>query len=374
MTTPSDPLPEVPSPSVTVYGAKVAPAGAVQLPRPGPTDPRDSTDRDLALRVLEQLRKAIATVIVGYEDVARILAIALITEGHVLVEGVPGLAKTYLARSFARALDLSFRRIQFTPDMLPSDILGTVVLNPREQQFEFRPGPIFTNVILADEINRAPPKVQSAFLEGMQERQVTIDGKSYPLPRPFLVIATENPIEQEGTYPLPEAELDRFLFRWLLDYPSAEDERQILRSRTGREPVSPVGLIPADEIDRLRELVPQVYVSEDLIRYIATIIRTTREDPAVQVGASPRAGIHLLHAGQAAALFAGRNYVIPDDVRDLVLALLNHRLVLRPSALAGKSSRSGWGGSLERISETIQTILTSVEVPRAARVDTWGRP
>ncbi|MCI4352729.1 MAG: AAA family ATPase [Thermoplasmata archaeon] len=374
MTTPSDPPPTVAPATVALEGGKAGSAEPLRGTESGPTDPRDPADRDLALRVLDRLRRAIGTVIVGYEDVVRILAIALITEGHVLVEGVPGLAKTYLARSFARALDLSFRRIQFTPDMLPTDILGTVVLNPREQQFEFRPGPIFTNVILADEINRAPPKVQSAFLEAMQERQVTIDGKSYPLPRPFLVIATENPIEQEGTYPLPEAELDRFLFRWLLDYPSAEDERQILRSRRGQEPESPVGLIPRDEIDRLRGQVPQVYVSEDLIRYIAAIIRATRKDSTVQVGASPRAGIHLLHAGQAAALFAGRTYVIPDDVRDLVLALLNHRLVLRPSALAGRSSRSGWSGSLDRISETIQTVLASVEVPRAARVDTWGRP
>lgn len=324
--------------------------------------------------VLERLQQAIASVVVGYEDAARTLAIALITEGHVLVEGVPGLAKTYLARAFARALDLAFRRIQFTPDMLPADILGTVVLNPREQQFEFRPGPIFTNVILADEINRAPPKVQSAFLEAMQERQVTIDGKSYPLPRPFLVIATENPIEQEGTYPLPEAELDRFLFRWLLDYPTEENEREILRTRAGPEPESPVGIVSREEIDALRGLVPTVYVSEDLIRYIAAIIRATRDDPAVLVGASPRAGIHLLHAGQAAALFAGRNYVIPDDARDLVVALLNHRLVLRPSALTSGSSRDRWGGSLSRISETIQAELASVEVPRAARVETWGRP
>lgn len=334
----------------------------------------NGTGRPLAVDVLDRLQKAIATVIVGYEDAARVLAIALMTEGHVLVEGVPGLAKTYLARSFARALTLEFRRIQFTPDMLPADILGTVVLNPRDQQFEFRPGPIFTNVILADEINRAPPKVQSAFLEAMQERQVTIDGKSYPLPRPFLVIATENPIEQEGTYPLPEAELDRFLFRWILDYPNEEDERQILRSRSGREPLSPGGVVSREEIDSLRAGVPAVYVSEDLIQYIASVIRATREDSSVLVGASPRAGIHLLHAGQAAALFAGREYVVPDDARDLVVALLNHRLVLRPSALTSGSSRDRWGGSLSRISETIQAEVASVPVPRAARAETWGLP
>jgi len=374
MTAPSNPVTDLPVATVPTAPAQDPPAGAVPASGGGPLGALDVAGRPLALNVLNRLQKAIATVVVGYEDAARILAIALVTEGHVLLEGVPGLAKTYLARSFARALDLSFRRIQFTPDMLPADILGTVVLNPREQQFEFRPGPIFTNVILADEINRAPPKVQSAFLEAMQERQVTIDGKSYPLPRPFLVIATENPIEQEGTYPLPEAELDRFLFRWLMDYPSEEDERRILRSRSGPEPESPVGLISREEINTLRAQVPQVYVSEDLIRYVAAIIRVTREDPAVQIGASPRAGIHLLHASQAAAIFAGRGYVIPDDARDLVVALLNHRLVLRPSALTAGASRDRWGGSLSRISETIRAEVASVAVPRAAQADTWGRP
>lgn len=371
MTGPSDPAPAIspaanPSSPMDDGTSAAAPEnGATNASPPG---------LPLAVDVLERLQRAIASVVVGYEDAARILSIALVTEGHVLVEGVPGLAKTYLARTFSRALDLQFRRIQFTPDMLPADILGTVVLNPRELTFEFRPGPIFTNVILADEINRAPPKVQSAFLEAMQERQVTIDGKSYPLPRPFLVIATENPIEQEGTYPLPEAELDRFLFRWILDYPTEEDERQILRTRSGPEPESPIGIVRKDEVDALRAQVPQVYVSEDLVEYIAAIIRTTREDKQVQIGASPRAGIQLLHAGQAAALFAGRGYTIPDDVRDLVVALLNHRLVLKPSALTSGTTRDRWGGKLSRITEAIQAELTAVPVPRATRVETWGRP
>ena len=371
MTSPSDPAPAVPpiadpaTPAVSTSAGIPPTRDAISAGAPSVT---------LAVDVLERLQGAIASVVVGYEDAARILSIALVTEGHVLVEGVPGLAKTYLARTFARALALQFRRIQFTPDMLPADILGTVVLNPRDQSFEFRPGPIFTNVVLADEINRAPPKVQSAFLEAMQERQVTIDGKSYPLPRPFLVIATENPIEQEGTYPLPEAELDRFLFRWILDYPTEENERQILRSRSGPEPQSPVGVVQLPEVEALRAQVPQVYVSEDIVQYIASIIRTSREDASVQIGASPRAGIHLLHAGQASALFAGRNYVIPDDARDLVVALLNHRLVLKPSALTSGTTRDRWGGKLSRITEAIQAELTSVPVPRATRVETWGRP
>jgi MoxR-like ATPase len=374
MPSPSVPAPAAPSASVPGTPAPSSPTGTAMGPETPLAGGAENSRLPLAVDVLERLQKAIGSVVVGYDDAARILAIALVTEGHVLVEGVPGLAKTYLARSFARALDLQFRRIQFTPDMLPADILGTVVLNPRDQTFEFRPGPIFTNVILADEINRAPPKVQSAFLEAMQERQVTIDGKSYPLPRPFLVIATENPIEQEGTYPLPEAELDRFLFRWILDYPTEDDERQILRTRSGVEPQSPIGIVHREEVDALRAEVPQVYVSEDLIRYIAALIRATREDPAVQIGASPRAGIHLLHAGQASALFAGRGYVIPDDARDLVVALLNHRLVLRPSALTAGTTRDRWGGKLSRISETIQAEIASVAVPRATRVDTWGRP
>jgi MoxR-like ATPase len=374
MTSPSNPAPADSVPLRASGAAGLGSAAGGSGTGEGASGSVSVQERPLAVEVLDRLQRAIGSVVVGYEDAPRILAIALLTEGHVLVEGVPGLAKTYLARSFARALDLAFRRIQFTPDMLPADILGTVVLNPKDQSFEFRPGPIFTNVILADEINRAPPKVQSAFLEAMQERQVTIDGKSYPLPRPFLVIATENPIEQEGTYPLPEAELDRFLFRWLLDYPTEEDERQILRTRSGPEPQSPLGTISREEIDVLRSQVPQVYVSEDVIRYIATIIRATREDGSVQVGASPRAGIHLLHAAQAAALFAGRRYVVPDDARDLVVALLNHRLVLRPSALTAGTTRDRWGGTLSRISETIQAELASVPVPRTARADTWGRP
>ncbi len=325
-------------------------------------------------RILERLRSAIGSVVIGYDETIRLLGIALATEGHVLLEGVPGLAKTFLVRSFARTLDLSFRRIQFTPDMLPSDVLGTVVLNPKEQQFEFRPGPVFSQVVLADEINRAPPKVQSAFLEAMQERQVTMDGRTYPLPRPFLVIATENPIEQEGTYPLPEAELDRFLFREILAYPTAEAERTILRSRVGAEPEAPVGIVSPDEATALRRLQAEQYVCEDLVEYIAAVVRGSRAHPEVAIGASPRAGIHLLHAAQAAALFAGRHYVAPEDVRDLVFPLLNHRLLLRPGALARESSRSGDGGSLARMRRVVAETVARVEVPRSARAETWGRP
>ncbi len=209
-----------------------------------PVDPR---------KVLSSLQTAIGGAVVGHEDLVRSLAIALVAEGHVLLEGVPGLAKTYLVRTFAKTLNLEFRRIQFTPDMLPADVMGVIVLNPKTQGFEFRPGPIFANVILADEINRAPPKVQSALLEAMQERQVTMEGHTYPLPSPFIVIATQNPVEQEGTYPLPEAELDRFLFRLIVDYPSEEDEIKLLTQRASEMVLEPtMSIVDPEEIAQMQ--------------------------------------------------------------------------------------------------------------------------
>ena len=279
------------------------PAARPEASAPASGDASPNEDLAPAAAILDRLQSSIGREVIGYAPVVRALANALLANGHVLLEGVPGLAKTYLVRSFAGSLALSFRRIQFTPDMLPSDILGATVLNPKDRSFEFRPGPIFANVILADEINRAPPKVQSALLEAMQEGQVTIEGQTHPLPRPFMVIATQNPIEQEGTYPLPEAELDRFLFRWILDYPSATDEVTILRTRgdvDAEQSGAPV--ITAEELERLRALPGQVFVAEDLFRYITRIVRGTREDPRILVGASPRASVHLLNAAKAAAV------------------------------------------------------------------------
>jgi MoxR-like ATPase len=315
--------------------------------------------------ILERLQAAIGREVIGYAPVVQALTDALLAEGHVLLEGVPGLAKTYLVRTFAHSLDLSFRRIQFTPDMLPSDILGATILNPRDGSFEFRPGPIFAQVILADEINRAPPKVQSALLEAMQEGQVTIEGQSHPLPRPFMVIATQNPIEQEGTYPLPEAELDRFLFRWILDYPSSEDEVTILRTR-GDVPEDAIRppVVMSDELERLRTLPGQVHVSDDLFLYITQIVRETRQDPRILVGASPRASVHLLNAARAAAVLDGRGYLIPDDVRDFALPVLSHRVIVKPEALTLSAQRGGVG----RVTETVRTILAEdldrIDVPR----------
>ncbi len=317
-----------------------------------------------AMEVLHRGQSNIGGVVIGYEGVVRALLVALVASGHILLEGVPGLAKTYLVRSFARSLALSFRRIQFTPDMLPADILGTVVLDPRTQMFEFRPGPIFANVVLADEINRAPPKVQSALLEAMQERQVTVEGVSYPLPSPFVVIATENPVELEGTYPLPEAELDRFLFRILLGYPSAENELRLLKQRTvTNDPTLSEGVLGAPALLALRDQSQAIFVHDDLLRYIAALLRETRSDPRILSGASPRAGVQLLMAVKAAALFSGRHFVIPDDVKDLAFDVLNHRLVLRPEVLALQSGSGGKDDGGRTLQEVVFALINKVAVP-----------
>jgi len=314
-----------------------------------------------------ELRTSIAREIVGYEDVVRALTIALISEGHILLEGVPGLAKTQLVRAFSQSLRLSFRRVQFTPDMLPSDILGATVLRPKDQAFEFRPGPVFANVILADEINRAPPKVQSALLEAMQERLVTLDGVSHPLPSPFLVIATQNPLEHEGTYPLPEAELDRFLFRWLMDYPTAENEVRILKTRSlpPADQTAVAVLGPAD-VDHVRELHGQVFVHDDIYAYLANVVRQTRADRRLLLGASPRASVQFLRAARAAALLDGRSYVLPDDIRDLVFPVFNHRVIVRPEVLgrtAGVGGSTGAVGQIGQITQILADDLDAVDVP-----------
>lgn len=316
--------------------------------------------------LLDRLEATIGNAVVGYTDAVRALAIALLANGHVLLEGVPGLAKTYLVRTFSNALDLSFRRIQFTPDMLPTDILGVTILNPVDQRFEFRPGPVFANVVLADEINRAPPKVQSALLEAMQEGQVTVDGRTYALPSPFMVIATENPIEQEGTYPLPEAELDRFLFRWVLNYPSHDEEMLILTSRDRVDASGPAApVVPAREVERLRKAVREVYVSPELVAYLTRVVRETRQDPRVVLGASPRASVQFLFAARAAALLDGRRYVIPDDIRSLAFGTLNHRVFARPEALLQDGNTSGASlGAHGRLRHLLRDELDRIEVPR----------
>jgi len=342
-----------------------SPAVRPSDPPPAPASVASGSVGAGAAEILERLQAAIGREVIGYAAVVRALTDALLADGHVLLEGVPGLAKTYLVRSFARSLDLSFRRIQFTPDMLPADILGATVINPKDHSFEFRPGPIFAHVILADEINRAPPKVQSALLEAMQEGQVTIEGESHPLPRPFMVIATQNPIEQEGTYPLPEAELDRFLFRWILDYPSADDEVTILRTRDDvPEDAARTPVVTVDELDRLRALPSQVRVTDDLYQYITQVVRETRQDPRILVGASPRASVHLLNAARAAAVLDGRRYLIPDDVRDFALAVLSHRIIAKPEALTLSAQQSGVGRVADAVRAILAEDLGRIDIPR----------
>jgi MoxR-like ATPase len=340
-------------------------SGAPSPPPPLSPPPAVPASPGDPVEMLRRVSDAIAQQIVGYQDVVRALSTALVAEGHILLEGVPGLAKTQLVRTFAETLQLSFRRIQFTPDMLPSDILGATILRPKDQQFEFRPGPIFANVILADEINRAPPKVQSALLEAMQERQVTLDGVSHPLPIPFIVIATQNPLEHEGTYPLPEAELDRFLFRWIMSYPTAENEVEILRSRTRAATARGAGsvLTPAD-VERLRALHREVFVHDDLFRYLAAVVRQTRADKSLLLGASPRASVQFLMAVKAAALLDGRSYVIPDDVRRLAFAVFNHRVIVRPEVVSRAAPGSGATGTGGPLANLLAQDLDAVDVPR----------
>ncbi|MCI4329473.1 MAG: AAA family ATPase [Thermoplasmata archaeon] len=336
---------------------------APSAPRPNEPGPSSPSSSD-APTVLDRLTRSVGESVIGYDAVVRLLTVALISEGHVLLEGVPGIAKTMLVRRFSSALSLSFKRIQFTPDMLPSDIVGTVVLNPVSQEFEYRRGPVFANVVLADEINRAPPKVQSALLEAMQERQVTVDGVGYPLPRPFIVIATENPIEQEGTYPLPEAELDRFLFRILMGYPSEADERTLLERHTRTQIAEATGLLlDAGTLDRLREEALGVAMTPEILNFVMQIIRGTRNDARILMGASPRAGVQFLRATKAAALLAGRSYVTPGDVKSVVFDVLNHRILLHPDLLAQRYV-TGRNGVEPLLREVLEKRAEEVPAPR----------
>lgn len=303
-----------------------------------------------------RLNAEVSKVVVGQRMTSEILLAALLLGGHVLLEGVPGVAKTLLARAFARATGLGFGRIQFTPDMLPADVTGTMSI--RGGELVFRPGPLFANVVLADEINRTPPKTQSALLEAMQEGQVTVDGTSRPLPAPFLVVATQNPIEYEGTYQLPEAQLDRFLMKVQVGYPTEEQERELLqldRSGVASTTLDRVEAITeAQELLATRARLDSITVSEEIVAYVAAIVRATRSLPAVEVGASPRAGVHLLAAAKATAAMNDRDFVIPDDVTAMSPYVLTHRLVLRPEAEIDSY----------RAADAVTSALASVPVPR----------
>ena len=314
--------------------------------------------------ILARLTTRVAETIVGYDSVVRLLTVALVTQGHVLLEGTPGIAKTMLVRRFSESLALNFKRIQFTPDMLPSDIVGNVVLNPVSRQLEYRPGPIFANVVLADEINRAPPKVQSALLEAMQERQVTIDGVGHPLPDPFIVIATQNPIEQEGTYPLPEAELDRLLFRVLMGYPTVEQERTLNRIHSrGSAVTEGAPILDGRHLSVYREAANRVRLSDEVLSYLVELVRATRADRRILVGASPRAGVQLSRAAKAEAMFSGRDYVIPDDVKSVAFWVLNHRVTLRPELVAQHYAEGGIGNE-PALRAVLEDLFNKVPAPR----------
>jgi len=300
--------------------------------------------RELRDRIAREVAKAT----VGHEEPLELLLAAAAVGGHVLLEGVPGVAKTLLANAFARTLALDFRRVQFTPDMLPSDLTGTMTLQAGE--LAFRPGPVFTNVLLADEINRTPPKTQAALLEAMQERQVTIEGAPRPLQAPFLVVATQNPIEYEGTYPLPEAQLDRFTMRLSLGYPPLADEAKMLTEQTSDPPLDALEPVTtAEEAVALADEAKAIYVEESVNRYVVALLRQTRSDARLYLGASPRSGIALLRVAKALALADRREFLVPDDVKAVAPAVLSHRLILAPEARsAGLSGVDIVRESLER--------------------------
>lgn len=312
-------------------------------------------DLDLAV---QQLKAEIGKVIVGQEAMIELLLAGILADGHILIEGVPGVAKTLTAKLLSRVISVGFSRIQFTPDLMPSDVIGTSVFNPRDSNFQFKHGPIFSNIVLIDEINRAPAKTQSALFEVMEERQITVDGQSYHLAPPFMVVATQNPIEQEGTYHLPEAQLDRFLFKINVQYPTQEEEFHIVTQHhlmKGDQRIETVGpVLTAARIQELRDKVRGLHVEDKLIHFITAIVGATRNHKSIYLGASPRASIGILNGAKALAAMRGRDFVTPEDIIYVVPAVLRHRLVLTPEKEMEEASAD----------DVIAEIIRSIEVPR----------
>lgn len=319
---------------------------------------RQSLDTSLIEQSAQQVQTELRKVIVGQEDMIEQLIVALFTGGHVLLEGVPGIAKTLTARLLARSLAVDFTRIQFTPDLMPADVTGTTVFNMKTSDFSFNEGPIFTNMVLIDEINRAPAKTQAALFEVMEERQVSVDGKTYKMSFPFMVLATQNPIEQEGTYKLPEAQLDRFTFRVLLSYPSLEEEKAILFRFSEDFKATQIddvqAVLTAEDVRRCQDIVEKVHIKRELLDYIAEIIHQTRNNPDLFLGASPRASLSIMKTAKAIAAMRGRGFVTPDDIQYVAYPVLNHRIILTPE-------REMEG---VEITDVIEDIIQKIEVPR----------
>lgn len=316
------------------------------------------TDLTALQDAVETLKGEIGKVVVGQEQMVELLLTAVLADGHVIIEGVPGVAKTLTAKLLSKSISVGFSRLQFTPDLMPSDVIGTSIFNPREQSFQFKQGPIFSNIVLIDEINRAPAKTQAALFEVMEERQVTVDGITYGLDAPFMVVATQNPIEQEGTYHLPEAQLDRFLFKINVTYPTLEQEFRILSNHhhstlsTMLEEVKPV--ITAGQIEALRKQVRTIRVEEKLINYITTVVANTRSHKSIYLGASPRASIGILNGAKALAAMRGRDFVTPEDIVYIIPAVLRHRIVLTPE-------KEMEGATTD---DVINQVIQSIDLPR----------
>jgi MoxR-like ATPase len=316
------------------------------------------TDLSALQQSVQTLKQEIGKVIVGQEQMVELLLAAVLADGHVLIEGVPGVAKTLTAKLLSKSISVGFSRIQFTPDMMPSDVIGTTIFNPKDSTFQFNKGPIFSNIVLIDEINRAPAKTQAALFEVMEERQITVDGHSYQLSVPFMVVATQNPIEQEGTYHLPEAQLDRFLFKINVSYPTAEQEFRIVlqhHQQNLNEMISQVTtVLSSTQVTELRKQVRSIHVEEKLINFITSIVANTRNHKSIYLGASPRASIGILNGAKALASMRGRDFVTPDDIIYVIPPVLRHRIVLTPE-------KEMEGASTD---DVIQQIVASIEVPR----------